>query len=148
VDVDELLSAMKGNGRSLSREDLDQVVTNNSKKRFAYSEDGKRIRASQGHSIDVDLGYKAADPPKVLYHGTVEKFLDPIRDKGLIKGKRHHVHLSEDAETADKVGSRRGKPVILTVDTQAMLIDGHEFFVSANGVWLTETVPTKYLEGL
>lgn len=148
AEVDALLAGLKDNGRTLSREDLMQVVTNNSKKRFALSEDGKRIRASQGHSVDVELGYKASAPPSMLFHGTVDKFLDAIREQGLLKMKRHHVHLSTDRETAEKVGQRRGKPVILQVYAEMMVMDGHEFFVSANGVWLTESVLPRYLGGL
>ena len=143
VDIDVLLKALNANGKKVSREQLQEVVDTNNKKRFAI-EDNK-IRASQGHSIDVDLGYEEATPPDILYHGTVQKFMDSIFEKGLIKGERHQVHLSKDTETATKVGSRRGKPVLLEVLAGDMHKDGFKFNVSANGVWLTEHVPVQYI---
>jgi len=106
---------------------------------------GELIRANQGHSVEVDLQLEEQEPPEFLYHGTVERFLSSILEAGLIRGKRHHVHLSKDVETAFKVGSRRGKPVILTVDAGRMNRDGHKFLWSANGVWLTDSVPPGYL---
>ena len=106
---------------------------------------GELIRANQGHSVEVDLQLEEREPPEFLYHGTVERFLPSILEEGLIRGKRHHVHLSKDFETARKVGSRRGKPVILQVDAGRMHWDGHKFLLSANGVWLTDSVAPAYL---
>jgi putative RNA 2'-phosphotransferase len=146
VDVAELLGATERHGRKVSREQLLHVVETSDKKRFALSDDGKRIRASQGHSVEVELGYEPATPPDVLFHGTVQRFLDSIRQKGLVKGKRHHVHLSVDVATARKVGDRRGEAVILRVDAAGMAQAGHLFYVSANGVWLTEGVPAGFIE--
>lgn len=145
TDVVGLLVALGKHGKRTSREDLDLVVKNNAKQRFAFSEDGTQIRANQGHSVEVDLKYEAVAPPEILYHGTVGKFMVSIREQGLIKGGRHHVHLSKDEITATIVGKRRGVPVLLMVEAMAMAFDGHEFFVSANGVWLTESVPPKYI---
>ena len=125
---------------------LDQVVAENNKKRFEFSEDGTRIRASQGHSVEVDLGYEPKSPPEFLYHGTATKFLDSIFKRGLDKRKRHHVHMSADHDTATNVGSRHGKVVVLRVRAQAMVQAGHQFYRSTNGVWLTEAVPSEYLE--
>lgn len=138
--VDALLRAL-----AISREQLDEVVETNNKRRFAFDETGTRIRASQGHSISVDLGLPDAAPPEVLYHGTVAKFLDAILREGLRPMKRHAVHLSATVETARTVGARRGKPVLLHVDAAAMAGAGHAFQVSANGVWLTASVPPEYL---
>jgi len=146
VGIDELLAACAAHGRALSRADLDYVVTHNNKQRFAISDDGQRIRASQGHSIAIDLGYKPATPPEILYHGTARKFLPSIRRQGLVKGKRHHVHLSADPDTAQSVGQRHGEPVVLTVRAGEMMQTGMMFFLSANGVWLTETVPYGYID--
>jgi len=131
-----------------TREQILTVVAENDKKRFIISDDGKRIRANQGHSIAIDLGLKAQPAPAILYHGTATRFLDNILQQGLKKMNRQHVHLSADVETATKVGSRHGKPVILTVNTQGMSEDGYAFYQSENGVWLTETVPVKYLSTL
>jgi putative RNA 2'-phosphotransferase len=146
VDVEALLSGVNQHSRPLTREQLNQVVSQNDKKRFEFSEDGTRIRASQGHSVDVNLGYESADPPEILLHGTVPQFLESIRKTGLNKGKRHHVHLHQDRAVANQVGQRRGKPVILTVFAKAMSEAGYEFFRSTNGVWLTEKVPPEFLQ--
>jgi putative RNA 2'-phosphotransferase len=146
VPVDELVAAAARHGQSISREQLDEVVATNDKKRFTFSPDGRLIRANQGHSVEVDLGLVPVEPPELLYHGTVERFLDSIREKGLIRGKRQHVHLSADRETAARVGQRRGRPVVLVVEAARMHNDEHVFYRSENGVWLTEAVPVKYLK--
>ncbi|WP_374986762.1 RNA 2'-phosphotransferase [Streptomyces fradiae] len=143
VAVDDLLRALARHGMPLTRTELDHVVATNDKRRFAL--DGDRIRASQGHTVDVDLGLPPAVPPPLLHHGTVAAALDAIRAEGLRPMNRHHVHLSSDRETAVRVGSRRGRPVVLTVDAAAMHRDGHVFHVSANGVWLTARVPPHHL---
>ncbi|MGW4692645.1 RNA 2'-phosphotransferase [Kitasatospora cineracea] len=145
VEVDALLAALARHGRPLSRAELDHVVATNNKRRFAYSEDGRSIRASQGHTVEVDLGLPAATPPDVLFHGTAERALRYILAEGLRPMSRQDVHLSADTGTAVKVGSRHGRPVVLEVDAAAMARDGHEFRVSANGVWLTGPVPVQYL---
>ena len=147
LEINALIRQAGKQGRELSPELIEEVVASNDKQRFAISEDGTRIRANQGHSIrNVELDLTAVEPPSILFHGTVEKFLGSIRDQGLKKRNRNHVHLSADRETAVTVGSRRGKPVILKVRALEMHQDGHEFFLSANGVWLTETVPASYLD--
>jgi putative RNA 2'-phosphotransferase len=146
VAIDELLVAAARDGTSITRKQLEEVVATNDKKRFAISPDRQLIRANQGHSVEVDLQLRAAEPPELLYHGTVEAFLDSIRQQGLVRGKRHHVHLSADQETATRVGERRGRPIVLIVDARRMHGDGHEFYQSENGVWLTETVPAAYLQ--
>ncbi|MGW8630242.1 RNA 2'-phosphotransferase [Streptomyces sp. NPDC055793] len=143
TEIDTLIAAAAAHGFRFTREELDHVVATNDKKRFAV--EGTRIRASQGHSVDVDLGLPAATPPPHLYHGTVAPHLDAIRTEGLRPMNRHDVHLSADRQTATRVGSRRGRPVVLSVDSAAMHRDGHVFHVSANGVWLTRTVPPQYL---
>ena len=148
VEIDELLAAAQRHEKELSRTRLERIVATSDKRRFAISGDGQRIRANQGHSVSVDLDLTPAVPPKLLYHGTVERFLDSIRAQGLIRGSRHHVHLSPDEKTAQKVGSRRGKPVILIVEAAQMHEAGHTFFRSANDVWLTDEVPPKFLGGL
>lgn len=146
VPVDELLDAVTAHGHRLSMEQLQEVVDTNDKKRFTI-QDGF-IRANQGHSVPVDLQLPEAEPPEHLYHGTVPRFLERIREKGLLKGERHDVHLSPDRETALKVGQRRGLPYILTVKAKQMHADGFRFYLSANGVWLTDHVPPQYIDGL
>ncbi|MFD3476945.1 MULTISPECIES: RNA 2'-phosphotransferase [unclassified Streptomyces] len=143
VEIGTLLAAAAAHGFRITRDELDHVVAANDKRRFAI--EGSRIRASQGHTVDVDLGLPPATPPAYLYHGTVASALDAIRAEGLRPMSRHDVHLSPDRETATRVGARRGRPVVLSVDAGAMHRDGHTFRVSANGVWLTEAVPPRYL---
>jgi putative RNA 2'-phosphotransferase len=148
VDVDELIAACAAKGRRFSRADLDHVVATNNKKRFAYSADGRRIRASQGHSVSVELGLAATPPPDVLYHGTAATTLPLILREGLKPMTRQDVHLSADVETAVRVGSRHGRPVVLVVDAAGLAASGHRFRVSVNGVWLTEGVPARWLRQL
>ncbi|MFG2308921.1 RNA 2'-phosphotransferase [Streptomyces sp. NPDC048566] len=143
VEIDALITAAAAHGFRFTRAELAHVVDHNDKRRFAV--EGARIRASQGHSVDVDLGLPAATPPAYLHHGTVAGRLDAIRTQGLRPMGRHAVHLSADRETAARVGARRGRPVVLGVAAAAMHRDGHVFHLSANGVWLTEAVPARYL---
>lgn len=143
VDIEVLLRAAADHGFAVTRDELEAVVAANDKRRYAI--EGERIRASQGHSVDVDLDLPPVEPPPVLFHGTVGRSLAPIRATGLRPMSRQYVHLSADRDTAVKVGSRRGRAVVLTVDAAAMHRDGHEFRISANGVWLAAHVPTDYL---
>lgn len=146
VSVDALLEAANRHGESLTLEQLKRVVATNDKKRFAFSEDGSKIRASQGHSLEVNLRYEPAVPPEFLYHGTPEKFVKSIRATGLNKGERHDVHLSPDASSATKVGQRRGRPVVLKIRAGDMHRAGHLFRRSANNVWLVDFVPVEFIE--
>ncbi|MFG2718719.1 RNA 2'-phosphotransferase [Streptomyces sp. NPDC048416] len=143
VDIDVLLRAAAAHRFPLTRAELDQVVATSDKQRFAV--EGGRIRASQGHTVSVDLALPPAEPPAYLYHGTVARALEAIRAEGLRPMDRNHVHLSPDRETATTVGARRGRPIVLSVDAGAMHRAGHVFHVSANGVWLTGAVPPRYL---
>lgn len=143
--VEELLAKAAMHGMVISLEQLQQVVRDNDKQRFALSEDLTQIRANQGHSMAVDLALMPVMPPEVLYHGTASRFLDSIRKQGLLAGDRQHVHLSANQDTAVKVGQRHGKPVVLKVASGAMNTDGHVFYQSENGVWLTAHVPVQYL---
>ncbi|MFH7015925.1 RNA 2'-phosphotransferase [Flavobacterium sp. FlaQc-47] len=144
--VEELIEKCSKNGNELDAALLDYVVENNDKKRFAFNEDKTKIRASQGHSISVELDLNEVEPSEFLYHGTVEKFLENIQKEGLQKMSRQHVHLSKDKETAIKVGGRRGIPQILTVKSGEMFKDGFKFYLSENNVWLTDEVPPKYIQ--
>lgn len=143
--VADLLQGCASRGHRITRDELEQVVAENDKKRFQFSDDGKRIRAVQGHSIEIDLKYEPTEPPEHLYHGTATRFLDSILRTGLVKGSRHHVHLSANLQTAFKVGERHGKPVVLTVLAGDMHRNGIPFYTSPNGVWLVEAVPVEYI---
>ena len=146
VGVDELINQFNAyNQIQLTLEKLKQVVANNDKQRFAFSEDGSQIRASQGHSVKIDLGYQAQVPPALLYHGTAAANLPSIRKTGLVKRSRHHVHLSLDTATAKNVGSRHGSPVVLPIKALEMHQDGRLFYQSDNGVWLTDEIPVQYI---
>lgn len=146
LEINQLIVNAQAHGHRFTLDDVHEVVVKNDKQRFAISDDGLRIRANQGHSISkVDLQLEPRTPPAELYHGTVAKFLDNIREKGLQKQSRNHVHLSVDVPTASKVASRRGKPIILHIDSQQMHADGFSFYLSANNVWLANAVPAKYI---
>ena len=145
VAVDELLSACARDRFPVSRVELDDVVASSEKQRFAFDEGKTRIRANQGHSVAVDLQLEPRTPPGVLYHGTGERNAGAIRQNGLLKMARHHVHLSPDLETATKVGARHGKPFVFVVESGRMHATGFVFYCSANGVWLVDHVPPQYL---
>lgn len=147
VGVDDLIDAINKNSNySVDLNTLITIVETDNKRRYSFDKYGTRVRANQGHSVKVDLGLKEVTPPKILYHGTGEKYLSSILEKGLISKSRLHVHLSEDIKTAINVGSRHGNPVVLVVDTERMLKDKYKFFLSENGVWLINSVPSKYLK--
>lgn len=146
AEVDALLEKLEAAGYPVGVDLLEEVVATNNKQRFRFSDDGKRIRANQGHSIDVELGLSPAVPPQWLFHGTATRFLEAILKEGLKSGSRQHVHLSRDVETAVMVGKRHGKPVVLRVKSGEMHEQGHSFFLSDNGVWLTDHVPAGFLE--
>lgn len=145
ADVEELLAASHRAGFALDRATLERVVAENDKQRFAFNPDRSRIRASQGHSVPVDLGLAAEAPPEVLYHGTATRYLEPIRREGLRAGRRTHVHLSRDEATAQAVGRRHGSPVVLRIAAGPMHREGYALLRSDNGVWLAETVPVQFI---
>ena len=146
VEIENLLNACDTYGKPLNEKDLIEVVEKNDKQRFLIK-DG-RIRANQGHSLEVDLQLERFDPPQWLYHGTASQFMNSISTDGLNKMKRQYVHLSEDIETARRVGIRYGKPVILRVSAAQMNLEGYKFYLSSNGVWLTNHVPSQFFEEL
>ena len=146
VGVDELLQAVNSHGFTLTLDQLKHVVATSDKKRFAFSDDGQRIRASQGHSIEVDLQYPPQTPPEILYHGTATRFLDGIRQHGLQKMERHDVHLSAETKVTVQIGGRHGKPALLTIRAGDMHRAGFVFRCSANGVWLVDHVPPQFIQ--
>ncbi len=145
VSVNDLLEACARKGFPLVRAELEEVVAKNDKRRFSFDETGTLIRANQGHSVEVDLQLEPLEPPPMLYHGTGHNSVESILSAGLLRMARHHVHLSADAETAQKVGARHGRPVVFAVDAGAMRQAGHLFYRSENGVWLTVHVPPAFL---
>ncbi|SEM90120.1 RNA 2'-phosphotransferase [Lihuaxuella thermophila] len=146
AEIGELLAGCQRNGFPVDRDELHKVVKSNDKRRFAISQDGQRIRAVQGHSVPVQLGYLPKQPPDRLYHGTASRFLAAIKQQGLTKQSRHHVHLSQTRAVADQVGSRRGRPVILTILAKEMAEAGYVFYRSDNDVWLVGHVPAEYIQ--
>lgn len=145
ADVEELITGI-AKTRHMDMNLLEEIVAENEKQRYSFSEDKMLIRANQGHSVPVDVELEKQEPPEILFHGTAEKYVESIEKEGLIRKSRLYVHLSRDTDTARKVGSRHGKPVIYKVATKKMHDDGYDFFLSANGVWLTKAVPVSYLE--
>lgn len=148
TDVKELIEKVNRHGIDLDRDILNHIVATNSKKRFAFNESLEKIRASQGHSLDIELGYTSQKPPDILYHGTGVKYVESILKTGLEKRDRQHVHLSRDVETAIQVGQRHGKPFVFRVLAEKMHGSNFQFFLSENGVWLTDHVPVEFLEGV
>jgi putative RNA 2'-phosphotransferase len=148
ANTKDLLQKINQAGRPITIDLLYRIVEENDKKRFVFNEDKSKIRAAQGHSLKVKLDYKALTPPDVLYHGTIAKTAELIRESGIKKMQRHQVHLSADTETAKIVAARRGKPIILIVNALKMHQDGYAFFQSDNGVWLTDFVPSRYIQFL
>lgn len=145
AQVSDILCALGERWPSMTQADLEEIVRTDRKGRYALDEEHRRIRANQGHSVPVDVGLEERMPPTVLYHGTATRFLDRIWKEGLLPMSRLHCHLSADIPTARVVGARHGKPVVLQVDAAAMVRDGHTFYRSENGVWLTAAVPPVYL---
>lgn len=146
ADLELILAKMNARGDKVSLSDVIYMVENNDKQRFKLSEDNKFIRANQGHSVKVNLALKPIEPPKVLFHGTAQRFKEAILEKGLLPMSRQHVHLSKDEETALKVGKRHGKPILFLIDAEKMFSENYQFYCSENGVWLTEKVPAEYLK--
>jgi len=144
--VVDLITAMRDYGHFIDVAMLNELVENNDKQRFSFSEDSLKIRANQGHSIYVDLELEPAKPPEYLYHGTAKKNLGLIYSKGLLPGERQYVHLTEEMKTAEMVGKRHGESIILKIKTLDMFNDGFKFLLSKNGVWLSDEVPAEYIE--
>ena len=145
ADVKDLIEKIKLSERYIDMEILERIVRENNKKRYSFNEDKTKIRASQGHSIEVELNLKEMTPPEILYHGTAAKFLESIKEKGILKRNRQYVHLSSDIETAKNVGQRHGEPVILRIDTIGLKKIGHKFYLSENKVWLCDDIPSEYI---
>lgn len=148
ASVSELISGLKASGNEIDMQILEEIVAEDEKQRYSFNSDKTKIRANQGHSVNVDVELKRAEPPEILYHGTGEKYVLLIGQEGLKPKSRLYVHLSKDIETAVKVGSRHGKPIVFEVKTGEMSRNGFEFFLSENGVWLTKSVPVEYLREL
>ena len=145
ADVDELIAGI-AQKKKFNREILEEIVRTDKKQRYSFSEDGTKIRANQGHSVQVDLELQPIEPPDLLWHGTAEKYADSIEKTGLKPGSRMYVHLSPDIETAVTVGKRHGSPIVYEVKSGQMHRDGFSFYRTVNGVWLTHNVPKVYLE--
>lgn len=146
ADIDALLARANAHGVVLDRDALDEIVATNDKRRYAIDPTGTRVRAVQGHSIDVDLGLVPVEPPERLYHGTATRRLKSILRDGLHRGRRRRVHLSTDVDTARRVGARHGVPAVLGVRAHALHAAGHVFHRADNGVWLVDAVPRAFLD--
>ena len=144
ANVEELIAGI-AKDHDFNMELLEEIVRSDEKQRYSFNEDKTLIRANQGHSVPVDVELVEQIPPDILWHGTGEKYVSAIDTEGLIPKSRLYVHLSKDEDTATKVGTRHGKPVVYHVLAKKMYDDGYKFFISVNGVWLTKTVPVKYL---
>lgn len=147
ANVNELIDGINRTGKYVvDMPMLEEIVCTDNKQRYSFNEDKTKIRANQGHSVDVDVELKEAVPPEILFHGTGEKYVNSINSGGLKPKSRLYVHLSKDADTAVKVGSRHGKPVVYTVYAGEMHRQGYKFYLSENGVWLTKFVPADFIK--
>lgn len=146
ANVAELINGMNKVGKSIDLNTLKIIVAENDKQRYSFNENKTKIRANQGHSIDVDIELKLCEPPEYLYHGTASRFLDNIIKQGIKKQSRQYVHLSRDIQTAAKVGARHGLPIVLRVYSKNMFNNGYKFYISQNEVYLTDNVPSKYID--
>lgn len=146
ADVGLLIKGVNETGRNLDMDTLEEIVRTDEKGRYSFNDDKSKIRANQGHSVEVDMEFVEAIPPDELYHGTAKKNLVGIMSNGLSPMSRQYVHLSKDAQTAIRVGKRHGEPVLLKVNAKKAYNDGYIFFLSVNGVWLIKQIPAEYLE--
>lgn len=146
ANVNDLICGCNKNKNPLTSEILTEIVKTDEKGRYEFSSDGTKIRACQGHSVAVNLDYKATIPPEVLYHGSEVANIPSILKTGIDRRSRHHVHLSTDKDTAYKVGNRHGNPVVFEIYAHKMHMDGHTFYLSNNGVWLVDAVPSAYIK--
>lgn len=145
ADVGELIEGINKTGRFIDMALLQKVVANDEKGRYSFNEDMTKIRANQGHSVDVDVDFEQRIPPDFLYHGTAQKYLERIKQNGILKMTRQYVQLSDNVKTAFNVGSRHGVPVVLKIDTKRMAHDGYVFYISSNGVWQSQDILWKYV---
>lgn len=146
ANVNELINNINSKSNyKIDMQILEEIIETDNKMRYSFNEDKTLIRANQGHSIKVDVELNEEVPPEILYHGTAEKYVESIDKEGLVPKSRLYVHLSKDSDTATKVGSRHGKPVVYRIDSAKMHMDGFKFYISENGVWLTKEVPVQYL---
>ena len=148
ADVKEMITGIRAYGRQVDMATLERIVAGDDKQRYSFNDERTKIRANQGHSVKVDVELKECEPPDILYHGTASRFLDSIRAKGILKQKRHHVHLSADKQTAFAVGKRHGTSAVLLIDAKKLAERGHRFYLSANGVWLCDDIPWEGVEGV
>lgn len=148
ASVGELINGVNASGRHLTLDILENIVATDNKGRYSFNSDKTKIRANQGHSIKVDVELKEKVPPEFLYHGTGERNINNIINNGIKKMKRIHVHLSDNLETAITVGKRHGKPIVFKINTARMINDGYKFYLSENGVWLTDFVPNDYISNI
>lgn len=146
ANVDELIDAANRHGKIFNRIQLEKVVETNDKQRFSFNEDKTKIRAAQGHSFFVNLELEPREPPSILFHGTAKRFVDSIKEKGLNSGNRQYVHLSRDVKTALAVGKRHGTPIVLSIKAEMMWRSHFEFYLSQNGIWLVEYVPSEFID--
>lgn len=146
ADVEELIRKSSIHKIYFTKKELELIVESNDKKRYSFNNDKTKIRANQGHLIPIDMEFEPVEPPEFLFHGTAERFLSSIREQGITKMSRQHIHLSSTKETANKVGARHGKSVVLTIHSGKMYKEGIIFHKSVNGVWLTDYVHPVYIE--
>lgn len=132
---------------NLTEDEIIFLAENDDKKRFEIEVSEKKIRAYNGHTKPVTISsYEKVEVPIELFHGTKQKFMRSILEKGILSGRRNFVHLSDNMTDAEKVAvRRRGQNVILKIDTAQMIKDGVKISKTPNGVFLVPFVDKKYI---
>lgn len=147
VAIDQLLEALHSDAswQEVTVDDIKTMIKNSEKKRFEIK--NGQIRAYYGHTIATKITKQEQTPPDVLYHGTAIKFLESIKEKGLLPQKRQYVHLSCDTKTAYDVAIRHSKDIcILKIDTKKAMQSGIKFYYGNEDVWLSDKIPMKFIE--
>ncbi|TFK69324.1 hypothetical protein BDN72DRAFT_768167 [Pluteus cervinus] len=161
VKVTDLLENPKVKSQSVTFEKLQELVKADSKQRFDLVLEGSEgsegiwiIKARQGHSIqEVKVDFKPVIvisdiPTGIAVHGTTRVAWESIAKQGLSKMQRNHIHLAQGVGADIKSGMRKSSQIFIYINVQKALDDGVKFFLSDNGVVLTEGedgfLATKY----
>lgn len=151
TNLDEFNVKLKKVFNNISIDKIKYIVDTDEKKRYSILDN--KIRANQGHNskLKVNLEFNKVVPNKSLYHGTIDKFINSIKENGLLPQSRQYVHLSSSLKVAKNVAKRRineGNIVIIEIDVEKMIKDGYDFYLSDNNVFLVKNIPNIYFKSI